>query len=114
MLAEIDAHAAAGRSFAFETTLAGHTYLRRIEQWRASGYNVELIFLSLTSVEDAIQRVATRVRQGGHAVAEEVIRRRFDAGMRNFQDSYRERVDFWVWYDNSGTRRRLVERGRNR
>ena len=114
MLAEIDAHAAAGRSFAFETTLAGHTYLRRIDQWRASGYNVELIFLSLTSVEDAIQRVATRVRQGGHAVAEEVIRRRFDAGIRNFLDTYRERVDFWVWYDNSGTRRRFVERGRNR
>ncbi|HXH95295.1 MAG TPA: AAA family ATPase [Thermoanaerobaculia bacterium] len=114
MLSEIDAHAAAGRSFAFETTLAGHTYLRRIDQWRGNGYLVELIFLSLPSVEDAIQRVATRVRQGGHAVAEVVIRRRFDAGMRNFQHTYRERVDFWIWYDNSGTRRRLVERGRNR
>ena len=114
MLAEIDAHAAAGRSFAFETTLAGHTYLRRIERWRTSGYIVELIFLSLTSVEDAIQRVATRVKQGGHAVAEEVIRRRFAAGMRNFQNTYKDQVDFWVWYDNSGTRRRLVERGHNR
>jgi predicted ABC-type ATPase len=79
MIAEIDAHAAAGRSFAFETTLAGHTYLRRIQQWRGNGYIVELIFLSLLSVEEAVQRVATRVRQGGHAVAEEVIRRRFAA-----------------------------------
>jgi predicted ABC-type ATPase len=35
MLEEIDAHAAAGRSFAFETTLSGHTYIRRIAQWRA-------------------------------------------------------------------------------
>jgi predicted ABC-type ATPase len=74
---------------------------------------VELIFLSLTSVEDAIQRLATRVRQGGHAVAEELIRRRFAAGMRNFQNTYRDRMDFGVWYDNSGTRRRLVQRGRN-
>jgi predicted ABC-type ATPase len=114
MIEEIDAHAAAGRSFAFETTLSGHTYLRRIDQWRASGYTVELIFLSLTSVEDALQRVATRVRQGGHAVAEEVIRRRFAAGMRNFRNTYRDRADFWVWYDNSRTTRRLVEQGRNR
>src|SRR5438094_10207258 len=47
MLSQIDAHAAAGRSFAFETTLAGHTYLHRIERWREDGYVVELIFLAL-------------------------------------------------------------------
>src|SRR5258707_2932511 len=47
MLAEIDRHAAAGRSFAFETTLAGHTYLRRINRWREAGFHIELIFLSL-------------------------------------------------------------------
>lgn len=44
MLQEIDAHASAGRSFAFETTLAGHTYVRRMEAWRSSGYLIELIF----------------------------------------------------------------------
>jgi predicted ABC-type ATPase len=40
MLEEIDRYAAEGKSFAFETTLAGHTYLRRIEAWRRSGYLV--------------------------------------------------------------------------
>jgi len=40
MLSEIDRHAAAGRSFAFETTLSGHTYLRRIDTWRAAGFTV--------------------------------------------------------------------------
>ncbi|HSP34313.1 MAG TPA: AAA family ATPase, partial [Thermoanaerobaculia bacterium] len=113
MLAEIDRHAAAGHSFAFETTLAGHTYMRRIERWRSSGYIVELIFLSLSSVEQAIARVATRVRQGGHDVRSEVIRRRFASGMRNFQDVYRHRVDFWQWYDNSGSRPLLLEEGSN-
>ncbi|MEA2163556.1 MAG: hypothetical protein QOK37_1683 [Thermoanaerobaculia bacterium] len=112
MLAEIDGHAAAGRSFAFETTLSGHTYLRRIDAWRGNGYVVELIFLSLPSAEDAIRRVATRVAQGGHFIADDVIRRRFASGMRNFQDSYRDRVDFWIWYDNSGTKRRLLDQGR--
>jgi predicted ABC-type ATPase len=37
MLTEIDRNAAAGESFAFETTLSGHTYLRRIRSWRSAG-----------------------------------------------------------------------------
>lgn len=113
MLREIDAHAAAGRSFAFETTLAGHTYLRRIEAWRASGYGVKLMFLALRSPEEAITRVAARVQQGGHDVAPDVIRRRFAAGLRNFRDVYRYRVDHWQWFDNSGSFPQLLEEGSN-
>lgn len=108
MLQEIDAHAAAGRSFAFETTLAGHTYLRRIDAWRAAGFHVTLIVLALNSPEEAITRVAARVRQGGHDVPPEVIRRRFAAGLRNFREVYRHRVDRWEWFDNSGTAPRLL------
>jgi len=111
MLADIDGHAEAGRSFAFETTLSGHTYLRRIERWRAAGFVVKLIFLSLASAEDAIARVAMRVRHGGHDVPPEVIRRRFDSGMRNFLEVYRYRVDSWQWFDNSELRPQLVEEG---
>lgn len=114
MLTEIDRHAAAGRSFAFETTLSGHTYSRRIEAWRASGFTVELIFLSLGSPEEAIARVAMRVRQGGHDVPPDVIRRRFASGMRHFVDVYRQRVDFWQWFDNSGPRPQLLQEGANR
>ncbi|HYK03104.1 MAG TPA: zeta toxin family protein [Thermoanaerobaculia bacterium] len=114
MLNEIDRHAAAGSSFAFETTLSGHTYRRRIDDWRNNGFTVELIFLSLGSPEEAIARVSMRVRQGGHDVAPDVIRRRFAMGMRNFIDVYRHRVDFWQWFDNSGPRPRLLEEGVNR
>jgi predicted ABC-type ATPase len=111
MLEEIDAHAAAGRSFAFETTLAGHTYRRRIDKWRRDGYLVKLVFLSLRSPEEAIARVATRVRHGGHHVPAEVIKRRFASGMRNFLDAYRHRVDLWQWFDNSGPSEVLIEEG---
>ena len=114
MLQEIDAHAAAGRSFAFETTLSGHTYLRRIDAWRAAGFEVELIFLALGSPEEAIARVAMRVRQGGHDVAPEVIRRRFASGLRNFLEVYRNRVDYWQWYDNSGPIPLFIDEGANR
>jgi len=113
MLEEIDRYAAEGRSFAFETTLAGHTYLRRIDEWRANGYVIELIFLSLTTPEEAIARVAMRVEQGGHSIPPDVIRRRFVAGLRNFRELYRHRVDDWQWYDNSGGRPVLLEAGPN-
>jgi predicted ABC-type ATPase len=63
-----------GVSFAFETMLAGRNYARAIPDWRASGYRVTLHFLSLASPEIAIARVAERVRQGGHAIPDHVIR----------------------------------------
>jgi len=113
MLQDIDAHAAAGRSFAFETTLAGLSYVRRIDRWREAGYVVELIFLALPSAEEAIRRVAQRVRQGGHHVAEDVIRRRFASGMRHFLEIYRHRVDYWMRFDNSGLEPVLIDEERN-
>lgn len=114
MIAEIDRHAAAGRSFAFETTLSGHTYVTRIPKWRAAGYTVKLIFLSLANSDEAVARVAMRVRQGGHDVPANVIRRRFAIGMRNFLEIYRGLVDYWQWFDNSGPLPRLLQEGVNR
>ena len=102
MLEEIDRLIAEGRSFAIETTLAGRGYLRRIEQWRRMGYRVTLLFLSLPSPGLAIERVRQRVAQGGHNIPEEVIRRRFEAGLKNLHDVYSARVDDWVLFDNSG------------
>lgn len=102
MLDELARHGAAKNSFAFETTLAGRGYLRLIREWRAAGYLVTLLFLRLGSPEEAIARVAERVRQGGHAIPESVIRRRYAAGLSNFFALYAPLVDAWVLYDNSG------------
>ena len=113
MLEEITAHAAAGRNFAFETTLSGLTYARKIPAWRSAGYRVKLLFLTLASEEEAIARVAMRVRQGGHNIPSDVIRRRFVAGGKNFDDVYRLLVDFWQRFDNSGPTPLLLEEGEN-
>jgi len=72
---------------------------------------VKLIYLSLSSVTLAIARVAARVAQGGHAVPENVIRRRFKTGWRNFNQVYKPLVDHWVLYDNSGETPQLIEEG---
>jgi predicted ABC-type ATPase len=114
MLEEIDHRVALRRSFAFETTLSGRGYARMIPSWRNAGYKVKLIFLSLASAEEAIARVAMRVRQGGHDIPDHVVTRRFSSGMRNFQEIYRYKVDLWQWYDNSNELPVLVDEGENR
>lgn len=109
MLKELKRHADEMESFAFETTLSGNSYSRMIPQWRQSGYIVKLIFLRLNSAEDAVNRVAQRVRQGGHDIPEQTIRRRFTKGITNFGDLYAPIVDSWTLYDNSGDVPLLVD-----
>lgn len=110
MLEAISEHARRGESFAFETTLSGLTYAQMIPAWQADGYSVTLIFLSLPNAEMALARVAGRVAQGGHNVPEVIVRRRFAAGIRNF-DRYKLLVNGWQLYDNSGTPPILQEEG---
>jgi predicted ABC-type ATPase len=93
MLEPIAQHVARRESFAFETTLSGRGYARQIPQWQALGYRVELFFLSLPSAAMAEQRVAERVRQGGHDIPETTIRRRFVSGRRLFPDVYQPLMD---------------------
>ena len=112
MLSMIRDYVRKGESFAFETTLSGRSYARLIPHWREQGYSVELFFLRLSRPEIAIARVKQRVAEGGHDVPEPVIRRRFHAGLRNFEHIYKGLVDEWVVYDNSGDQPVLVEEGR--
>jgi predicted ABC-type ATPase len=113
MLQEIAACVRHGESFAFETTLSGLNYLAHIVRWRKQGYHVSLFFLALPDAEVAIARVAERVRQGGHHIPEDVIRRRFAAGLKNFHHAYKPAVDAWAKYDNVGDAPVLIEWGEN-
>lgn len=67
----------------------------------------------LSDPEVAIARVAERVRQGGHHIPEDVIRRRFLAGRRNFNERYSQSVDAWALYDNTDAEPFLVNWGEN-
>ena len=109
MLEEIDECVEAGHSFAFETTLSGLAYLKKIALWQAHGYQVKLWFLSLPNEEIAVSRVARRVLQGGHNIPEPVIRRRFKAGLANFHERYSKVVDSWAFYDSSGMQPKLID-----
>jgi len=110
-LVELDRLAAAGTDFAFESTLSGRTYLVRLQQWKADGYRVEMIYLRLASPRLALRRIAARVKQGGHNVPRKDVLRRFARSWNNFATLYRPLADAWAVFDNSGAQPRLLEQG---
>ena len=69
-----------GESFAFETTLSGLIFRRWISLWRELGYPVVIHFLYLRKPTLAINRVAGRLREGGHHVPDNIVRRRYVKG----------------------------------
>ena len=101
MLRRIHELAEERAEFAFETTLTSRTFASWLGDLREQGYRVHVIFLWLPSADLAVERVAERVRTGGHSVPEEVVRRRYDAGLRNFFELYQPLADSWQFYDNS-------------
>jgi predicted ABC-type ATPase len=97
--------------FAWESTLSGMTYAKRIHAMKQAGYHVEIIYLRLASPRLALRRVAARVQQGGHNVPKADVLRRFARSWQNFKSVYCPRADSWAIYDNSSRPPKLVESG---
>lgn len=91
----------ARRSFSLETTLAGRTHLRTIEAAHDAGMEVAILYFAVSRVETSIERIARRVRQGGHDVPEVDARRRFARSLANFA-LYAARADHWSVFDADG------------
>lgn len=90
-----------GRDFAFETTLSSRSFALFLRQAKATGYRVLLYYVTLPSPELAVERVALRVRQGGHNIPTTDVMRRFERSLLNFHTLYRPLVDRWEVLDNS-------------
>ncbi len=90
-------------NFAFETTLSGRSYLRIVHRLKSEGWQVELIYLALPSVEMSHLRVAERVAHGGHNVPGKDIQRRFPRSLRNLLLDFSYAVDGCQCFMNSGT-----------
>jgi predicted ABC-type ATPase len=99
-------------NFAFETTLSTRSFIGFIKQAKEQGYTVNLIYYWLDSIELAIERVKIRVSDGGHNIPTETIIRRYFSGLKNFINLYKEKVDYWILIDNSGTEPELIAEGR--
>src|SRR5688572_8715528 len=101
-LRELDRLALNREDFAFETTLSGLTYLPRMRRWKAADYQIELFYLRLDDVRVSLERIAARVRSGGHDVPERDVRRRFARSRSNFTTHYQPLANAWWVFDVNG------------
>jgi predicted ABC-type ATPase len=111
MLKKIKSLIDAGNSFSFESTLATKSYFNIIERAKDEGYETTCIFFWLSSPELAISRVKQRVKEGGHDIPVNVIKRRYKNGIANFFDFYEETVDSWVFINNSNKKQEIIAEG---
>ncbi|MBP4141757.1 zeta toxin family protein [Flavobacterium sp. P4023] len=91
----------AEQTFAFETTLATKSYRGKIIKAKKQNYNVTLLFFWLENVDLAIERVRTRVLEGGHNIDTDVIKRRYKNGIKNLFEIYVDIADELLIFDNS-------------
>jgi predicted ABC-type ATPase len=103
MLEEIATYAKRRESFGFETTLSGLAYITLLQRLKKSGYEVHFFYLWVRSVSLALDRVRSRVLQGGHDIPEDVVRRRFERSIRNFLLRYRLLAETWMLFDNQSS-----------
>jgi predicted ABC-type ATPase len=87
-------------SFAIESTLSGKTYVAMIREAKAQGYRFLLHYILIGSGDQAMGRVALRVKLGGHDVPEDDIRRRFERSRKHFIEDYVPLADEWGLWDN--------------
>jgi predicted ABC-type ATPase len=111
MLKRIKKLLESGENFAFETTLSTRSYVHFIERAKELNYQVTCLFFWLDSDDLAVSRVARRVKEGGHHIPEDVIRRRYKSGLENFFRLFLPKVDNWLFVNNSGDTYEIMAEG---
>lgn len=101
MLRRIDQMIREKADFAIETTLSSRNYLSKVSNAKLVGYRVVILFFWLNNKSLAIRRIKNRVSNGGHSIPIDVIKRRYERGLRNFFDLYIPKSDYWSFFDNS-------------
>ena len=101
LLSEVKGCVAKRESFALESTLSGKTYLTLLKDARVKGYHLQLHYLRIATVADAIERIRQRVLQAGHHVPTEDVKLRFGRSLQNLVKSYLPIADQWVIWDNT-------------
>ena len=111
MLQRIEELLKRNETFSIETTLATRSYVNLVKQAQEQGYSIRLLFFWLSTPELAVKRVAERVSKGGHDIPQDIIRRRYVAGINNLFKLFMPIVNYWAIFDNSETPRRKVAIG---
>ncbi len=67
-----------GISFTQETTLSGFRTERTAKEALEAGYLVRLYYVGLNTAQESLERIANRVKRGGHDIPADDVLRRFD------------------------------------
>ena len=94
--------------FAFETTLAGRSYIRLLKDIKTKKYYLHLFYLWIPTPELAIGRIKDRIASGGHDVPAQDVKRRFYRGTYNLFKYYKPLLNSWLLFDNSDSVPRLI------
>ena len=89
-----------GVSFNQETTLCGNSVINNIEKAKSLGYEIELHYVGVESVEIAKQRIAYRVAHGGHGIPDADVERRYIESFEHL-NLVKDKCDLIVLYDNT-------------
>lgn len=88
------------RDFSIETTLAGGNALRLIKYARENGMTITMFYVGLGDHELNIERVAMRVKNGGHDIPTADIIRRATTSMQNLL-THLDLIDRLIVIDNT-------------
>jgi predicted ABC-type ATPase len=99
LLTEAKRLLADGKPFVMESTVSGNYHLRILKEAREKGYEINLIYVFLNTIELNIARIKNRVLLGGHDVPTEDVVRRYHKSIKNFW-AIAAIVDFWKLYHN--------------
>ena len=102
---------AQNKSLLIEITLSGRYLQKQFVTWREQDYQIHIIFIFAESPEILIERIAERVKKGGHFVPDEDVRRRFVRGKQNFWNVYKNSADKWFLYYNTQNNFQLIATG---
>lgn len=101
LIQEVKDRIARRESFAFESTLSGKTWLGLLKEAKGSGYTLRIYFLYLSSIQKNIERIKSRVKQGGHNIPSVTVKRRHPRCFENFWNLYRPLCNDWHIFDNT-------------
>lgn len=90
-----------GLSLSYETVFSHESHLAFMREAKARGYEVRLFFVGTADPQVNVDRVALRVAEGGHAVAEEKVRSRYVRSLANLAEGLRV-ADHVSVLDNTG------------
>lgn len=73
------------QSFVQETTLCGRGIIQNIINAKENGYKIIVFYVGVNSVDIAKERIAYRVRNGGHGIPDADVERRFHESFNNLK-----------------------------